>query len=203
MIILKNENMLDIITKSKVRQKILLIFFYNPNKAYYINEVAKLIDTSSGTAQRELEKLASAGILKKEKKANLTYFQINSEHTLYSDIKNIIEKTIGLAGILKKELSGKKWIKFAFLFGSFVKGDFGPASDIDLYVIGDIREDELYRAVKKAEEKIMRDINYHISGEEEFKINLKKSFFHKEILRDYLLLIGDKNEFGKFIKPTA
>lgn len=195
--------MIDIISKSKIRQRILLLFVYNPKKRYYINEAAKLVNTSSGTAQRELEKLASAGILKKEKKANLAYFKINSENPLYGDIKNIIEKTIGLESILKKELSGDKKIKFAFLFGSYVKGDFRHDSDVDLYIIGDVKEDKLYRAVKKAEKRIAREINYHISGEEEFKENLKKSFFHKEILGDYLLLIGDKNEFRKFIKRVA
>jgi predicted nucleotidyltransferase len=179
------------------------LFVYNPNKEYYINEAAKLVDTSSGTAQRELEKLTAAGILKKEKKANLAYFKINSENALYGDIKNIIEKTIGLESILKKELSGDKQIKFAFLFGSFVKGDFKSDSDVDLYVIGNIKEDKLYLAVKKAEKRIVRDINYHISSKEEFKKNLTKSFFHKEILNNYLLLIGDKNEFGKFIKRAA
>jgi predicted nucleotidyltransferase len=195
--------MLDIITKSKIRQKILLMFVYNPSKEYYINEVAQLVKTSSGTAQRELEKLVLSGILRKEKKANLAYFKINSENPLYGDIKNIIEKTIGIENILKQELGSDKQIKFAFLFGSFVKGGFKQNSDLDLYIIGDIKEKKLYRAVEKAEKRIARDINYHISGEDEFKKNLKESFFHKEILKNYLLLIGEEDEFRKFIKRSA
>lgn len=192
--------MLDIITKSKIRQKIILMFVYNPDKEYYINEIAKSVMTSSGTAQRELEKLVFSGILRKEKKANLAYFRVNGENPLFGDIKNIVEKTIGIESILRKELALNKKIKFAFLFGSYVKGDFGSMSDIDIYVIGGIKEKELYRAVKKAEKTINREISYHISTEEEFKKNLRKSFFHKEILNNYLLLIGDENEFKEFIK---
>jgi len=192
--------MLNFITKSKIRQKILLLFLYHPERAYYINETAKIIKTSSGTAQRELEKLADSGFLKKEKNANLTYFRINPENPLLDDIKSITEKTIGLEQLLKDELGKLEQVKFAFLFGSYIKGDFKPDSDIDLYAIGDIDENEFYKTIKTVEVKIMREVNYHLSSLEEFRKNLEKSFFHKEILKNYQLLIGNENEFRKFIK---
>jgi len=192
--------MLNFITKSKIRQKILLLFLYHPERAYYINETAKIIKTSSGTAQRELEKLADSGFLKKEKNANLTYFRINPENPLLDDIKSITEKTIGLEQLLKDELGKLEQVKFAFLFGSYIKGDFKPDSDIDLYAIGDINENEFYKTIKTVEVKIMREVNYHLSSLEEFRKNLEKSFFHKEILKNYQLLIGNENEFRKFIK---
>lgn len=192
--------MLNFITKSKIRQKILLLFLYHPERAYYINETAKIIKTSSGTAQRELEKLADSGFLKKEKNANLTYFRINPENPLLDDIKSITKKTIGLEQLLKDELGKLEQVKFAFLFGSYIKGDFKPDSDIDLYAIGDIDENEFYKTIKTVEAKIMREVNYHLSSLEEFRKNLEKSFFHKEILKNYQLLIGNENEFRKFIK---
>ena len=192
--------MLNFITKSKIRQKILLLFLYHPERAYYINETAKIIKTSSGTAQRELEKLADSGFLKKEKNANLTYFRINPQNPLLDDIKSITEKTIGLEQLLKDELGKLEQVKFAFLFGSYIKGDFKPDSDIDLYAIGDIDENEFYKTIKTVEAKIMREVNYHLSSLEEFRKNLEKSFFHKEILKNYQLLIGNENEFRKFIK---
>lgn len=192
--------MLDLIFKSKIRKKLLLLFVYNPEKKYYINEIARMVGTSSGTAQRELEKLASFDILVKIKKANVAYFYINKNNPILGDLKKIIEKTIGLEIILKKELEKSKKIKFSFLFGSYVKGDFKADSDIDLYVIGDIEEEDLYKAVKKAEATSGRDINYHLAVISEFKNNIKKSFFHKEILKNHLLLTGNKNEFEKIIR---
>lgn len=192
--------MLDLITKSKIRQKMILLFVYNPEKAHYINEVARLVRTSSGTAQRELEGLVKKGILLKEKKANLMYFKLNSSYPLLGDIKNIIDKTIGLEHILKQELKAEAGIDFAFLFGSYVKGDLKPDSDIDLYLIGEIKEDSIHKRIKKAEEKIFREINYHLATREEFRNNLGKSFFYEEILRQYMLILGDENEFRKFIE---
>lgn len=193
-------SMLNLLTKSKIRQRIILLFIYNPQKLYYINEISRLIKTSSGNAQRELEKLFKSGFLLKEKKANLVYFKLNRTNPLLAEIKGIIDKTIGLEYILKEELNGIKNINFAFLFGSYVKNDLKPDSDIDLYVIGEISEKELYKKIKKAEEKINKEINYHLSIKEEFRKNIKKSFFHKEIISKHILIIGDKNEFREFIK---
>jgi len=180
-----------------------LLFLYHPERPYYISEAAKIVKTSSGTAQRELEKLVGSGFLVKEKKTNLTYFRINAENPLLDDIKSIAAKTIGLEQLLRDELVELKQIKFAFLFGSYVKGDFKPDSDIDLYAVGDIDENEFYKTVKTVEAKIMREVNYHISSLEEFRKNLAKSFFYKEILKNYQLLIGNENEFRKFIKQTS
>ncbi|MBI3638210.1 nucleotidyltransferase domain-containing protein [Candidatus Wolfebacteria bacterium] len=123
--------MLDLITKSKIRQRIILLFVYNSDRAYYINETAKLVKTSSGTAKRELEKLAKSGFLTRKKKANLVYFKAAISNPLWRDIKDIIDKTIGIERILKKNLENFKNIDFAFLFGSYVKGDFKSDSDID------------------------------------------------------------------------
>lgn len=193
-------SMLNLITKSKIRQEIILLFVYNSEKSHYINEVARLVKSSAGTAQRELERLVKSGFLTKEKKANLTYFKINKSNPLLLEIKSIIDKTIGLKVILKKELSGIKDIDFAFLFGSYVKENFKSDSDIDLYVIGEIKEDGLYKKIRKTEEQIHREINYHLSTRKEFKEKSKQSFFYNEILSKYILIIGDENEFRKFIK---
>ena len=195
--------MLDLIVKSKIRQGLLLLFIYNPAREYYINEAAKIIGTSAGNAQREMEKLASLGLLTKEKKANRSFFRANAKGPLFGDVKNLITKTIGIEHQLKKELNEKRGIKYAFLFGSYAKGSMKADSDIDLYVIGDNREEDLYEAVGRVEKNIKRDINYHLAREEEFKLNLKKSFFHREITGNYLLLIGDKNEFAKLLKSAG
>ncbi len=192
--------MLKLLTKSRIRQRIILLFIYNPGKSYYINEIARLIKTSAGNVQRELRKLQEAGFLERDKKGNAVYFKINELNPLLPEIKTIVDKTIGLEKILAEELKEIKSIQFAFLFGSYVKGDFDSDSDIDLYIIGDINEKELHVAVRRAEEAINREINYHFSIMNEFKEKLKSSFFHKEIAKNYILIIGNENEFRKIVK---
>ena len=192
--------MLNLITKSEIRKKIILLLIYNPHKSYYLREIARLVGASAGNTQQELKKIENSGFLTKEKRGNLMYFKINTKSPLFSDFKKIIDKTIGLENILREMLKKIKSINFAFLFGSYVKGDFSSDSDIDLYVIGDISEKKLYQSIKKAEEKVYREINYHLATKKEFQKKTKESFFHKEILKNFTLVVGDKNEFEKFIR---
>lgn len=193
--------MLDFITKSQIRQRIILLFIYNPNKSYYINEVARMVKTSAGTARRELEKLFKDGLLtKKAESKNRVYYCLNKVNPLLPEIKTLVDKTIGIKYLLQKELKQDKKIDFAFLFGSYVKNDFKFDSDIDLFIIGDIEEKELYKKIKKVEEMINREINYHLSTLKEFKKNLAKNFFYKDIVKKYDLIIGEEDEFKQIIR---
>jgi predicted nucleotidyltransferase len=192
--------MLDLVTKSEVRKKIILLLLYNPDNSYYLRQISYIVNASPGNVRQELIKLEINGLLIKERRANLVYFKINTKNPLFNDFKNIVDKTIGIRKVLEEELKKTKGIKFAFLFGSYVKGDFTPDSDIDLYVIGNIKEKELYEAIKKAEKIIYRQINYHLAAPGEFREEIKKSFFHKDIVKNHILIIGDQDEFKKFIR---
>lgn len=110
--------MLNLITKSKIRKRIILLFVYNPRDSFYINQIARLVKTSAGNVQRELKKLEVGSLLTKEKKGNSLYFKINTASPLFEDFKNIVDKTIGLKNILEETLKKAKDIDFAFLFGS-------------------------------------------------------------------------------------
>jgi len=191
--------MLDLLTKSKIRQKIILLFIYNQNKEFYLSEIAKIVKTSAGTAQRELNKLLQGDFLVFKKKANLSIYMLNKRYSLLKEVESIIKKTFGIEVELKNELSKINKAAFAFLFGSYVKGGFKSDSDVDLFVIGEVDDDQVFKAVKKAEEIIGREINYHISSKSEFYKKKKTSYFYKEIVENYDLLIGDEHEFRKLI----
>jgi uncharacterized protein len=47
-----------------------------------------------------------------------------------------------------------------FIYGSFAKGNAGSKSDIDLFIVGDIEENELIPLVHESEEALHREINY-------------------------------------------
>jgi len=191
--------MLDLFTKSKIRQKIILLFIYNQNKEFYLSEIAKIVKTSAGTAQRELNKLLQSDFLVFKKKAILSIYRLNNRYSLLKEVESIIKKTFGIEVELKNELSKINKTAFAFLFGSYVKGGFKSDSDVDLFIIGEVDDDQVFKAVKKVEEIVGREINYHIASKSEFYKKKKTSYFHKEIIEKYDLLIGDEHEFRKLI----
>ncbi len=190
--------MLELFTKSKIRQKIILLLIYNQNKEFYLSEIAKIVGTSAGTAQRELNKLLENDLIIFKKKANLSIYTLNTRYLLLEEVESIVKKTMGIEVELTKELKKLKNISYTFLFGSYVNGGFKSDSDIDLFVIGDVNDDQVYQAVQKVEETIRREINYHIATQSEF--SKKTEYFYKEIVKSYTLLVGDEREFKKLIK---
>jgi len=192
--------MLELFTKSKIRQRIILLFIYNQNEEFYLSEIAKRVKTSAGTAQRELNRLLRNDLIIFKKKANLNLYALNKNYSLLKEIESIVKKTFGIEIELKKGLSGVKNISFAFLFGSYVKDGFKSDSDIDLFIIGEVDEEQAFDAVQKVEENIGREINYHIINRKEFLQKKRTNYFYEEIVENFILLKGDEREFRKFIK---
>jgi len=188
-------NIVDILFKSKIRQKILSRFFANEGRRFYINEMARLVNTTQGTCRRELNKLVDVGVLTASKEGNLLYYQVNKQAPLYREFSAIIQKTIGIEAKLKSLLQGFKGISYAFIFGSYAKREFKPESDIDVVIIGIIEEDRLIRVFKDVEKAIGREINYHIYTEKEFKNKLRTDSFIKNIIKNHIIIKGDEIAF--------
>ena len=170
------------LTKSKTREKILQLFFSDSSKRYYLRELERILDISVGNIRRELLSLEKIGLFKCEKMGKQVYYFLNKDSAFFEDFKNIVSKTIGVQGRLKKELEKIKGIKQAFIFGSFAKNKENSLSDIDLMVIGKVNEDLLISKISKLENLFKREINYHLIDGVEWKEKSKKDSFIKNII---------------------
>ena len=134
------------------------------------------------------------------KRGNLNIYRLNENFALLAEIEAIVRKTFGIEAELGEELRKLKGVKFAFLFGSYVKGGFKSDSDIDLFIVGSPDEEDVYRVVQKVEDSVDREINYHIADEREFIEKSKTNSFFREILREPVTLVGKKNELQELIR---
>jgi len=167
--------MLDILGRSKIRKKIILLFVYNQRKEFYLSEIARQVKTSAGTTQRELNKLLAQDFISFKKRGNLNIYRLNESYPLLREIEAIVQKTFGIEAELRNELGKMKGISFAFLFGSFVEGSFKSDSDIDLFIIG-------------------------AADEPEFIEKSKSHSFYRDILARPLMLVGEENALRELIR---
>lgn len=189
----------EFLGRSKIRQKIILLFVYNKGREFYLSEVARQVRTSAGTAQRELNRLRCMDLLTFWKKGNLSIYRLNQGFPLLEEIEVIVRKTLGIEVELKKALAGIRGIRWAFTFGSHARGTMKADSDIDLFVIGDMGEDDVYNAVRTVEEIVGREISYHLSTEAEFARRSTEGSFYQEIAAGPLMLIGREDELRKLL----
>lgn len=185
------------ISKSKIRQALLTLFFTNPSQKYYLQELSRMLGYSAGSIRRELLRFQTDDLFNTDRVANLLYYSINTKHPLYKELKSIVSKTVGVEGSLKKTLSSFKKIKIAFIYGSFATRREKAASDIDLMIIGEPNTSLLNEKIIELEKGLKREINQTIYSLKEYKAKKKaKSGFILDLLKKQkIMLIGKENDF--------
>ncbi len=181
---------------SRVRVKILQLFFLNPGKIFHVREIVRRTSEEINAVRRELFHLEKAGLLSKERRANRLFYNLRRDYHLYYDILNLIVKTSGLGGdILKNKVKLGK-IKFAMISGRYARGLLHEANNVDLLVVGKVVIPELSQIVRQEEVRREREINYTVMSEEEFEFRKKRRDpFVLDILRSSrVMLIGDEEE---------
>ncbi|MCM8831902.1 MAG: nucleotidyltransferase domain-containing protein [Candidatus Omnitrophica bacterium] len=187
----------ELILFSKTIRKLLLIFFTNPNKQFYLRQLCTLINSAPRPLQLALQKLEKAGILNSQKQANLKLYFLNKKNPIYFELKNIILKTEAIGDILAKNLKSLKNIKCAFIYGSVAKNKERANSDIDICIIGEVDQTALDKIIVKLEEKLKREISVVTFSPQEWKtaIKEKKAFVINILQNKKIILIGKLNEF--------
>lgn len=90
------------------------------------------------------------------------------------------EKVYRQVNELAKELKEKHNVKRVYLYGSFARGDFHEASDIDLIVVGEF-EGRMHERIAKVLDLTSLPIEPLVYTEEEFE-QMKQKPFLQEIL---------------------
>jgi len=183
------------IFKSKTRSAIFRLYFTNPDAEYYLRELERMLSIPVSMIRKELTNLEGAGIFASRKRGNLTFFSLNKSYPLFNELKSIVLKTVGAAGLLKEILSKIKGIEVAFIYGSFARSQEHAGSDIDVLVIGNPDDDILLEEIDSAEKLLKREINYTVFPRREFVQKKKgQNAFIKDLLANpKIFLIGEND----------
>lgn len=183
------------------RRKVLGLHFLNPEARYHMREIARLTNTSPGTLNRELARLADAGLLTRSRVGNQVLYQANIRSPIFEELASIARKTFGLADVLREALAPlADRIQYAFVFGSAASGKATAGSDIDVMIIGDgIGFGEAVALLHPKQETLGREINPRMYTRDEWqKLAHENGAFYRDILaKPKVQLIGDKDESGK------
>ena len=153
----------------KARRNILALLFGHADRDFYLNEIVKSAAAGVSQVQLELKRLTEAGLLLRERRANQLYFRANPRAPLFADIKNLVAKTFGVAGIVREALEPlESRIDVAFIYGSIASGEETAVSDIDLMVIGSAKFADIVEAMRTPQRTLGREINATVFPREEF-----------------------------------
>lgn len=187
------------------RRRVLGLLLLRPDEALHGREIARRTGLPAGTITRELTKLASVGLLKREKRGNQQVYSANTAAPVYSELASILRKTSGMVDVLAGALMpSAAATKVAFVFGSMAKGSETSGSDIDLMLIGDITFKQAVELFYPTQAVLGREVNAQVYSPAEFTAKARSQAFLKEVLaKPKLFLIGNDHDLEELVGHHA
>jgi len=181
----------------KIRQNILATTYSQPEKWWFLSELAAFIKATPSSLQRELESLSGSGILRSRRDGNRLYFQAETDSPVFAPLRELVLQTLGITTALKESLAPlDDKIRCAFVYGSVARAEERALSDVDLMIIGAVGLAELSPILRELERRFNREINATCYRVEEFKkkIQSENHFLINVLKEEKLFLRGDENE---------
>ena len=191
---------------SRTKQQVLAATLLQPERRWYLLELARHLGVRPSSLQRELKLFAATGILKRDQNGNRVYFQADAACPIFAELAQILAKTVGIVDVLREILEPlRERITVAFVYGSVAVSSERSTSDIDLMVIGDILLSGIAPALRTAEQKLARAVNPTVYTPDEFRRRIaRENHFLTSVLRGKpLFVIGDKNDLAKLTAGAA
>jgi hypothetical protein len=188
--------MLQDLMVSKVRVKLLEVFLYKPGEMYHVRGLVRATNEEINAVRRELARMESRGMVKKEPRGNRLYYWFRKDYIFYANLLNLIAKTVGLGAALIKNKNKLGRIKFAMLSGRFVRRLPRAGNQVDLLLVGEVVLPELAKLVREEEVRLEREINYTVMTKDEFEFRKSRRdpFVLGILAGSRVMVIGDEEE---------
>lgn len=190
----------------RTRRDLLAATFGQPERWWYMTELAAHLKTTPSTLQRELESLAQSGVLRQRRDGKRVYYQAEHNLPFFDELHGIMEKALGIAQALREALArlGDR-ILIAFIYGSVAGGREHALSDVDLVVIGSAGLADVAPLLRVVERKYKRDVNALTYTPAEFSARAKAGgHFVTSLMRaDRTFLKGEADELEKLAGKQA
>ena len=195
---------------SQTREKILRLFFENPELLIHQRGIARQAKVAPHNVNKYLKEFVKDGMLIRSEISNLTLFKINPENDFLFKVFEIFEmkrKNRFLAQNKKisrmlreykenlKRLSSRE-IQMVILFGSVARGKWTKKSDIDILTVmtESMERKKIIRIQERAEQEIDHILEIspvHITVDKFIEGIRNKLEFFEELWRDRIVLYNE------------
>lgn len=186
----------DIIT-SKVRIKILELFFSDLKEMYHVRGIVREVKEEINAVRRELARMEKAGLFKKEPRGNRIYYWVRNDYPLFDDILAMVAKTTGLGAAIIEARGRIGKISSVMFSGGFVRRIPRKNEDeVDILIVGEVVLPELAAIIRAEESKRNKEINYTVMSKEEYEFRKKRRdpFLSGILSKSRVMIIGNEEE---------
>lgn len=184
----------DFIT-SKVRIKIIELFYSDPTEMHHVRGVVRAIGEEINAVRRDLDRLEKAGILKVEPRGNRKYYYLREDYPMFGDLLSMVCKTTGLGAKIIENRTKLGKPNFVMFSGKFARHKPRDREDqVDVLVVGEIVLPELATLIRYEESQRNQEINYTVMSREEIDYRKKRRdpFLLSILAGSRVMVIGDE-----------
>ena len=184
----------------RTRAAVLAVLYGHADQSFYLRQLVRAIGAGHGALQRELQHLTDMGLILRTTQGNQVLYRANSQSPIFSEIKGLITKTVGIHDVIRSSLASlAPEIQVAFVYGSVARQEERANSDVDLMVVGSAQFGEVVSALGPAQKTLGREINPTVFAADEFRSKLGSgNHFLRSVMKEKkLFVLGTENEFAK------
>lgn len=190
---------------SRVRVKMMRLFFVDPEEMYYVRQITRKINEEINAVRRELDKMLGYGLLRSEQRGNRLYYYLNKRYFYFQELQQMVAKSTGLGKKiikLRRKLGTLDTVMFS---GRFVRRLAPRQNDVDVLVIGEVVLPELEALIKQEEQKLDREIRVAVFEKKEFDFRKTRRdpFIMDVLYGSRIMIIGSEEEFVDRQIPSA
>ena len=89
----------------QTRSALLAMLYGRADQSFYLRQLVRAIGAGHGALQRELRHLTDMGLMVRTVQGNQVLYQANSQSPIFSEIKGLIAKTVGIHDALRSALA--------------------------------------------------------------------------------------------------
>ena len=146
---------------SETLPRLLAALAAEPDRQFTTGELEELIGASHDSTFRALQRAVVTGLVARERVGRQFVYCIDASSPIFPEIKTLLSKLSGPAEALRRALGGlgPPEVEAAFLFGSAARAQDTLASDLDVFVVGDVSRFALASQLAGAERELGREVN--------------------------------------------
>lgn len=169
--------MLEHFFGSRTRVKLLNLFFREPEKAFYVRELARMVETQLNAVRRELLNLEKMGVIgtttpvmtgsERRGTERSKFYQLKKDFILLEELQTFLNKSQLLEQkvYLDRLKNQGGMISLLLLTGLFVHNDKAPT---DMLLVGNIKTASVEEILSEFEKSLEQPIRFTVMDDKEF-----------------------------------
>ncbi len=201
--VVERKNILAELLGSVARAEVLRVLFGLSIAEVYIAEIVRRTGMGGQGVDEQLRVLLALELVTTRPDGNRRYYQANTAHPLYPELRGLLLKSSGMRDALAEALQSPK-VEIAFVFGSLARREERAESDVDLMIFGDAGAREFASNMRRLCERLNREINpcFFTMAEVRRRLAANDHFLARVLEQPKLFVVGDEGRLARWLEQA-